>query len=115
VWKSLEIMLKKRENKLNLNSYTNEELFEYFKEALVAGEFEVAEKSITELLNRVEKGLVTSPEEVILYWKGMGLLCEMTHREDEARRYFLKVLEIKPDDEESIQHIKRLSGLTSDS
>lgn len=105
--------MSKKRSKVDYSQYTNEEIFHYFKEALFEGNFEVAENCIRELLRRIDTGSVASEEEKILYWKGMGLLCEMTNREEEARQFFFKVLEVKPDDEESLEHIKRLSGLES--
>lgn len=107
--------MSKKKVKADFSNYSNEELFEYFKEAIFVGDFDAAENSIRELLKRIDAGEISSDEEKILYWKGMGFLCEMTNREDEAREYFLKVLDLKPDDAESLEHIRKLSGLETES
>jgi len=109
--KSLESMSPKKSSKEQISGYSNEELFEYFKEALFESNFDFAEKCINELLRRVETNQVKSEEEKLMYYKGMGVFQEMINNEELAREYFLKALEIKPDDEEVLNHLRKLSGL----
>jgi len=106
-------MSPKKSSKEDYSSYTNKELFDYFREALFENEIDFAETCINELIRRVNNNEVQSEDEKIRYLKAMGLFKEMINDEDGARQYFLRVLSLKPDDEESINHIKRLSGLES--
>ncbi|MDI6851248.1 MAG: hypothetical protein QMD82_04865 [bacterium] len=104
-------MFQKKPSKKEISTYSNEELFEFFKESLFEGNFDLAEKCISELLSRVESNQVKSEEEKLKYYKAMGIFQEMVNNEELAREYFLKSLEIKPDDEETLNHLRKLSGL----
>uniref|UniRef100_A0A7V3ZXS6 Tetratricopeptide repeat protein n=1 Tax=candidate division WOR-3 bacterium TaxID=2052148 RepID=A0A7V3ZXS6_UNCW3 len=108
-------MSQKKPSKSEVSNYSNDELFEFFKEALFEGNFDLAEKCIKELLRRVESNEVESEEEKIKYYKGMGIFQEMINNEELAREYFLKSLEIKPDDDEALNHLRKLSGLEDQS
>jgi tetratricopeptide (TPR) repeat protein len=104
-------MSPKKSSKEDYKSYTSDELFNYFTEALFEHNIDFAEKCIEELIRRVDQNEISSEDEKIKYLKAMGLFQEMINNDEKAREYFLRVLDIKPDDEESITHINRLSGL----
>ncbi len=104
---------KKQDKKVDFSQYSNEELFEYFREALFENNFDFAEKCVSELVRRIEENKVTSEAEIVKYYKAMGVFQEKVNNTEIALEYFRKVLENRPDDEEALEHLHKLTGWES--
>ncbi len=77
------------------------ELLEEAKFEMLTGDYDEAEKFLKQALKQ-------EPNNIEALFN-MGLLCEITHRQFEALRYFKKVLEIEPEHAEAKQHAERLA------